>query len=433
MHRTRLLVAFIACLSLGGTRSLLRGQAQNPSVELQLRSQYRVSSVDGNGKVVRVGAVLVVAQDGLKANPPSPAGCWYNSHKPGDRIKYSKLFEATVPADVRNQVRLLQVGERLVVLKMDIRPSEVGFCVQTYSDNPNDAPYRAAVAFQFSQKNYVQLANMKAIQDSIAEVFSLDTASPTKRSVPALTDRRGETKPGQSGQPASVVGLYVGSNGRRLELNPDGSFSAPALGAGSTAISGHFTVDGNTLVLNLSNSRSSTWSIHEDGLYSVTGGPTFVRQGGSPALTTAPLRLPSTYVNAETQTDQIQLNADNSFTLQEGGQAYQGNFVTNGNTVELNISGGTKTTAIIQGSNLTDSSGQRWVLREQSAGTAAAGPMLKNEDIVKMAKAGLDDALIIAKIGSTKCQFDTSTDALIQLKQNGVSAAVLKAIVGAGK
>jgi hypothetical protein len=50
-----------------------------------------------------------------------------------------------------------------------------------------------------------------------------------------------------------------------------------------------------------------------------------------------------------------------------------------------------------------------------------------------MAKAGFDDAIIIAKIGSSKCQFDTSTDGLIQLKQSGVSAAVLKAMVGAGK
>jgi hypothetical protein len=50
-----------------------------------------------------------------------------------------------------------------------------------------------------------------------------------------------------------------------------------------------------------------------------------------------------------------------------------------------------------------------------------------------MVKAGLDDALIIAKIGSSKCQFDTSTDALIQLKQSGVSGAVLKVVVAAGK
>jgi hypothetical protein len=46
---------------------------------------------------------------------------------------------------------------------------------------------------------------------------------------------------------------------------------------------------------------------------------------------------------------------------------------------------------------------------------------------------GIDDATIISKIGSSKCQFDTSTDALIQLKQGGVSAAVLKTMVGAGK
>ena len=41
----------------------------------------------------------------------------------------------------------------------------------------------------------------------------------------------------------------------------------------------------------------------------------------------------------------------------------------------------------------------------------------------------LADALIIATIGSSKCQFDTSTDALILLKQSGVSAPVFKAIV----
>ena len=433
MHRTRLLVAFIACLSLGGTRSLLRGQAQNPSIELQLRSQYRVSSVDGNGKVVRVGAVLVVAQDGLKANPPSPAGCWYNSHKPGDRIKYSKLFEATVPADVRNQVRLLQVGERLVVLKMDIRSSEVGFCVQTYSDNPNDAPYRAAVAFQFSQKNYVQVANLKAIQDSIAEIFSPDNASPTERSVPALGDRRDGTKTGESGLSASVVGLWVRPTGRQLQLSPDGSFSEHGPNPNSTTASGHFTVDGNALVLNLSDGRSSTWSIHEDGLYSVTGVRSFVRQGDSTTPTIAPLRLPATYVSAQTPTDQLQLNPDNSFSLQEAGQTYRGTFAANGNTLEINISDGPKTTMTIHGSNLTDPSGQTWALREQPVQPGSSVGVLQNQDIINLAKAGIDDAIILAKIGSSKCQFDTSTDALIQLKSSGVSAAVLKAMVGAGK
>ena len=156
----------------------------------------------------------------------------------------------------------------------------------------------------------------------------------------------------------------------------------------------------------------------------------------TPDVSVVPLKLPSTYANAQTPADQLQLNADNSFSLQAAGETYHGTFVVNGNTVELSIrETGDKTTATIQGNNnLTDSNGQAWVLREkQSVGAAPDGPALKNEDIIKMAKAGFDDAIIIAKIGSSKCQFDTSTDALIQLKQSGVSAAVLKTIVGAGK
>jgi hypothetical protein len=147
-----------------------------------------------------------------------------------------------------------------------------------------------------------------------------------------------------------------------------------------------------------------------------------------------PLKLPSTCASAQAQADQLQLNADHSFSLQEAGQSYRGTFAQNGSTLEITIADtNTPTTATIHGNSLTDSSGQTWVCAEQAAGTAPVGATLKNEDIIKMAKAGFDDAIIIAKIGSSQCQFDTSTDALIRLKQSGVSAAVLKAVVGVGK
>jgi hypothetical protein len=153
-------------------------------------------------------------------------------------------------------------------------------------------------------------------------------------------------------------------------------------------------------------------------------------QVAPPVASVAPLKLPSTYAKVQTPADQLQLNADNTFSLQEAGQTYSGTFAATGSTLKLNISGGSESTASIQGNNLTDSSGQTWVLREQTA-QGAASAVLQNQDVIKMVKAGLDDALIIAKIGSSKCQFDTSTDALIQLKQSGVSGAVLKAIVSA--
>ncbi len=82
------------------------------------------------------------------------------------------------------------------------------------------------------------------------------------------------------------------------------------------------------------------------------------------------LKLPCTYVSAQSSADQLQLNADSTFSLQEAGQSYRGTFAVNGSTLEINISDGPKTTATIQGNNLTDSSGQTWVLREQPAGPA---------------------------------------------------------------
>jgi hypothetical protein len=162
---------------------------------------------------------------------------------------------------------------------------------------------------------------------------------------------------------------------------------------------------------------------------------------GQPPSTAAPaatpiLKLPSTYASAQTPTDHLQLNANNSFALQEGGQSYHGTFVVSGNTLELNITEtNTKTNATIQGNNLTDSSGQTWVLREHTAASAPAPvqDVLQNQDIIDLVKAGLDDATILAKIGGSKCQFDTSTNGLIKLKQSKVSAAVIKAMVGAGK
>jgi hypothetical protein len=61
----------------------------------------------------------------------------------------------------------------------------------------------------------------------------------------------------------------------------------------------------------------------------------------------------------------------------------------------------------------------------------SGGTALRNDDVVKMAKAGLDDGIIIAKIKSSPSQFDTNPDALIALKTGGVSSAVLKAMTEA--
>ena len=127
--------------------------------------------------------------------------------------------------------------------------------------------------------------------------------------------------------------------------------------------------------------------------------------------------------------------------MQEGGESYRGSFAAVGNTLELTIAEtNTKTTLTRQGNDLADGNGQTWNFREQSAvALAPAAPppsapavaVLRNADIIKLVKVGIDDGTIIAKINNSKCQFDTSTDALVLLKKSGISAAVLKAMVGA--
>jgi len=350
MNRTRILVAFISCLAFGGALSLLPGQTPSPSIEQQLRKQYALTRVGSNGVVVQAGTVLIVQADGIKANPASYSLFWPNNYKKdAGRVKQPMMTAKSGISKVnREELRFLQVGEKVYLAQMDIKDANVVFGLQSCGGaNQNDIPYRAEVSFQLG-KGYLNASTFKDIQETIGQVFAIDTAMASQG--PEQTS---------------------GSSARHAPVAPP------------------------------------------------------------PAV----LRLPATYANAQAPADQLQLNADNSFSLQEAGQAYHGTFAVNGNTVELSISEPNipKTTATLQGNNLTDSSGQTWVLREQSAGTAPGGTKLQNEDIIKMAKAGFDDAIIIAKISSSKCQFDTSTDALIRLKQSGVTAAVLKAMVGAGK
>jgi hypothetical protein len=127
------------------------------------------------------------------------------------------------------------------------------------------------------------------------------------------------------------------------------------------------------------------------------------------------------------------LNADNTLSLQETGQVYHGKFVVNGNLLEITLDPDTKTTATVEGNKLTDTSGETWVLREQSAPPGSTENVLRNQDIIKMVGVQLADEIIIASIKTSNCQFDTSADALIQLKQSGVSDAVLTAMLGTRK
>jgi hypothetical protein len=64
--------------------------------------------------------------------------------------------------------------------------------------------------------------------------------------------------------------------------------------------------------------------------------------------------------------------------------------------------------------------------------TSLAQEVLTNDSVIQMIKAGLPEAVVIAKIKSTASKFDLKTDSLVSLKKAGVSDKVLEAMVAAG-
>ena len=64
--------------------------------------------------------------------------------------------------------------------------------------------------------------------------------------------------------------------------------------------------------------------------------------------------------------------------------------------------------------------------------TSLAQEVLTNDSVIQMVKAGLPEAVVIAKIKGTASKFDLKTDSLVSLKKAGVSDKVLEAMVAAG-
>lgn len=62
---------------------------------------------------------------------------------------------------------------------------------------------------------------------------------------------------------------------------------------------------------------------------------------------------------------------------------------------------------------------------------AHAQEVMNNDEVISLSKAGLNPSLIVGKIRTSKTDFDLSTDALIKLKQAGVSDDVVAAMLEA--
>lgn len=89
--------------------------------------------------------------------------------------------------------------------------------------------------------------------------------------------------------------------------------------------------------------------------------------------------------------------------------------------------------AVVQATKATPSAAQQAPAPQANAPTGSAAEILTNDSVVSLVKAGLGPETLVAKINATRGTYDTSTDALVRLKQAGVPDPVIAAMLDRSK
>ena len=171
-------IALVAALIAGSSApSVLAAQDQagKANIERGLAANYMPTKLAGIGDRLRftqLGTVLVIQVDGMAASPVTEFA-FGNTYKDG-RIKRSLAGALIHQA---NSIRDLRAGDRVYLLKTEVKDSGVVFNVQTCDlcdGSPGDLaqmPYRAALTFQYP-KGYWNSTDFGQIQQTIGEVFA---------------------------------------------------------------------------------------------------------------------------------------------------------------------------------------------------------------------------------------------------------------------
>lgn len=138
--------------------------------------------------------------------------------------------------------------------------------------------------------------------------------------------------------------------------------------------------------------------------------------------------VPGRYVRKGKSSDYILLNSDGTFSLQQDGKAYNGNYNVEADTITILVSNGPVSKHHLTGESMVEPDGTVWE-KQAELQKAAVAAQLTNEQIIQMVAAKLPDDVIIATIRKSGSTFDLTPDALIKLKTAGVSDAVLRAMM----
>ncbi len=162
------------------------------SLAQQIQAAYPATVMDG-AKVTQAGTILVVKKEGLQANPlNSKLGPFSNDYEDGQvgtgtrsgaigavKDKFDGMPGASVfRKKAKVDARALAVDEKVYLLKVDVKPNEVIFLIQSCGScepggiDPGHHPSQATVHMQFV-KGFQTATDLKHVQASIGELLAL--------------------------------------------------------------------------------------------------------------------------------------------------------------------------------------------------------------------------------------------------------------------
>jgi hypothetical protein len=163
-------------------------QAPKAGLVNQLEAVYPLTVMDGI-KVLKPGAVLVVQQDGILANPtkigPTKIGPFRNRYANGqvtpegrDLLRQLDPTRGSWGLGSSMQPRLLVAGEKVYLLKMEVKDDGITLTVQTCGGcdptaaDPNHKPYLASIQFSFA-KGFVTATDSNHVQAAINPLLAV--------------------------------------------------------------------------------------------------------------------------------------------------------------------------------------------------------------------------------------------------------------------
>lgn len=169
--------------------------AQGVSIEEQLKAQYQLVKMgaDSNGPaVVDAGTILAIQKGGILGVPYSDVTMVPTKyqdgaiHSPNSAVMkgigsvFSKANLGNLASKQQN-TRLFQVGEKVYPSRIEVNVPKDKVTLGVIacdSCNNTDPPtyYKADVVFQFA-KGYLASANAGQIEDTIAQVFTIDDSA----------------------------------------------------------------------------------------------------------------------------------------------------------------------------------------------------------------------------------------------------------------